>query len=148
MRGFTLIEALLVVAIMAVLALAAPALLASRGVRDVLNAEVQKAADTLYEARNSAMTGRGNARQGVHFTSTTFTLFQGSSFNPADPDNVVRTMPGSVTASTISISGGGADIIFASSKGIPVQTGSIIFTDNGNNSRTVSVNAVGMISVQ
>jgi prepilin-type N-terminal cleavage/methylation domain-containing protein len=147
-RGFTILEVMVVVALMAILVvIVAPSF--SRGtIKNVIVSASTKAADILVEARSSAMSGRDNSRYGVHFQSTQVTLFEGASYSAVDTNNLVYALPGAVTASTISISGGGADIIFASHKGIPVQTGTITFTDTGGNSASVVVNAAGMIDVQ
>jgi prepilin-type N-terminal cleavage/methylation domain-containing protein len=147
-RGFTLLEILIVVAITASLALLAAPFFSGRVLVNVIDGTARKTADVLYEAQTSAMAGRNNVRYGVHFTTTTATLFEGASYSGADPNNVVYTFPGAVTASAITITGGGADIVFSSHKGIPVQTGTVTFTDTAGNTKTVSINAAGMIHVQ
>lgn len=147
-KGFTLLEAVIVVALTAGLALMAAPLLGNRVSGDVLEAAAEKAANVLYEARSSAMTGRNDAAYGVHFEAAAFTLFEGAAYGGADPNNITYALLGAVTASGISISGGGADIIFTSHKGIPAQTGTITFTDTGGNTKTISINAAGMIHAQ
>lgn len=146
-RGFTVLEVLIVIALMASVALMAAPLVGNRAISDTLDSAVARTANMLYEAQTSAMSGRNNARYGIHFTTTSATMFEGAAYNVADPNNVVYVFPGAVTASGVAITGGGADIIFASRKGIPVQTGSITFTDAGGDSGSLVINAAGMIDV-
>lgn len=147
-KGFTLLEAIIVIALTAGLALMAAPLLGNRVSGDVMAAAAEKAANVLYEARSSAMTGRNDAAYGVHFEAAAFTLFEGAAYGATDEDNLTYDLPGSVTASTIAITGGGADIHFTSHKGTPTETGNITFSDGSGDTLTVSVNAAGMIHVQ
>jgi prepilin-type N-terminal cleavage/methylation domain-containing protein len=147
-RGFTIMEVLVVIALMAVIALIVTPVLTSRVGTNVIDGTAKKAADILYEAQTSAMAGRNGVRYGVRFEASRVTMFEGASYSGADPNNLVYAFPTAVTASTIAITGGGADIIFSSHKGIPVQTGSITFTDTGGNAKTLTINGAGMIHVQ
>jgi hypothetical protein len=116
-----------------------------------------EAVDALREAQSSVMSGRNNARWGVHFEGASFALFKGAAYNAADPENVVHALSGQVSVTAVTLSPGGActlpagagncDVHFASRRGVPTETGSIVFTAADGTVRTVTLNAQGMIDV-
>lgn len=144
-KGFTIIEVILVIAIMGSLAMLAAPFLSDTLSRNDLAIASDGAVDALREARSSSMSGRGTGLFGVHFETTKFVFFEGATYGASDPDNVTHALGGNVTITAIAISGGGSDVHFAGHKGEPTETGSITFTDVGGNVRTVTVNAAGLV---
>lgn len=154
-RGFTLIEALVVVAFIGILSALASPLLSSSLTRADASRFAAEAVDALREAQASVMSGKNNARHGVHFEGTKFVMFEGAAYSPADPNNAVHQLSGNVTITAVSLSPGGActlpagtgncDVHFANRKGIATESASITFTGGGGEARTVTVNAAGMI---
>lgn len=147
-KGFTIIEVLVVVALMiAVAGLAAPVFSGSLASRDVDAYSVQ-AASALREAQSAVMAGRNNARYGVHFETSRFTLFEGATYDVNDANNIATLLPGTVSITAVGITPAGADVHFASHKGTPTETGAIVFTSNTGEVKNVIINAAGMIDVQ
>lgn len=146
--GFSVLEILLVIAMVAVTAAMAGPFLSGAFSQGELTAIVDKAVDSLKEARTSAMTGREGGKYGVHFETGQLVFFTGETYSAADPDNIVHELSGLVEITAIDISGGGSDIRFASVSGSPIVTGSVEFTDTSGGSKTVSVNEAGLIDVQ
>lgn len=154
-KGFTLLEALVVIAMMGAIALMTAPFLASSPARKDLELMAAEAVDALREAQSSAMSGRNNARYGVHFEAAKLVIFQGATYAPADPNNLARTFPGTVTitavtlspggACTVSTGGGNCDVHFATHRGTPTESGTVTFTDSAGNVKTVTVNVQGMI---
>jgi type II secretory pathway pseudopilin PulG len=155
--GFTVLEVLVVIAMIgAVAVLAVPFLSSGLSSNDASIASAE-ASDALREAQAAVMSGKENARFGVHFEGSKFVLFKGAAYNGADPDNAAHQLTGRVTATAVTLSPGGActlpagtgncDVHFASRKGIPTETGSITFTGSGGETQTVTINAAGMIDV-
>jgi Tfp pilus assembly protein FimT len=146
--GFSIFEILIVIAmVLAVVVMAGPFLAGSLS-RNELKAFSEEAADALKEARSSAMTGRAGGKYGVHFEASKFVFFEGETYSAADPDNVDHDLSGFVDVGTIDISGGGNDIHFQSVSGSAVETGTITFSDASGETRTVTVNEVGLIDIQ
>lgn len=147
-KGFTVIEFILVIAIMGILVAVAAPFLSDSLTRSDLDIASVEAVDALREARSSAMNGKGGGRFGVHFETAQFVFFTGATYSAVDPENVVHTYGGSVTMSNITITGGGSDVHFATHKGEPTENGTIEFVSSGGEAKTVSVSAVGLIDVQ
>lgn len=154
-RGFTLIEILLVVSLTVIMAgLLAPVLFDALSRGDARSYALQ-AVDTLREAQSSTMSGRANARYGVHFEQNKLVMFQGAVYSAVDTNNLPQSLTGRAVITSVTLSPGGActvatgagncDIHFAKVRGAPTETGSIVFTDLTGQSRTVSINAVGLI---
>ncbi|HSD12854.1 MAG TPA: prepilin-type N-terminal cleavage/methylation domain-containing protein [Patescibacteria group bacterium] len=154
-RGFTVLEVMIVVAAIAALALlAAPFLAATLGRADASQSQ-SEAVSTLREAQASAMSGLNNARYGVHFAGTQIVMFQGAAYSPADPNNVARVLPSGISVVAVALSPGGAcalpagtgncDVHFVDHKGMPTETGSVTLADEAGGTKTVSINAAGMI---
>lgn len=144
-RGFTVIEVILVIAIMGFLVVLAAPFLSDTLSRNDLAIASDGAIDALREAQSSSMSGRNTGLFGVHFETAQFVFFEGATYNPSDPNNVTHALGGNVTITTITISGGGSDVHFASHKGEPTETGSVTFTDVGGNVKTVTLNAAGLV---
>lgn len=138
--GFSLLELLLVVALFGIItAFISPA---ARSSYVANNARLATAAtvDALRRAQSFAMAGRAHDTWGVHLTSTTITVFQGTTFvSRTTSSDEITDFPGSVTLS------GTTDFVFSGLLGKSTTIGTTtLATDNGTTT-TVSVNNQGMI---
>lgn len=135
-------------------ALATPFLSNTLGVRSLAN-EAAEAVDALREAQSAVMSGKNDSRYGVHFQGDRFVLFMGAAYSESEDTNVVHELtPGSEVAS-VSLTPGGAcalpagtgncDVHFANHRGTPTETGLVVMQDSGGASKTIDINAVGMI---
>ncbi len=147
-KGFTVIEVIIVIAMMGILVLIAAPFLSNSLTRSDFEIASSEAVDALREARSSAMNGKGGGRFGVHFETSQFVFFTGATYSAVDLENVVHTYGSDVTMSNITITGGGSDVHFATHKGEPTENGAIEFTIPGGETKTVTVNAVGLVDVQ
>jgi len=144
-----------VVAIIALVSMLSAPLLADTVSSRDLASTAADAVDAIREAQAATMTGRNAARYGVHFQGDRFVFFQGASYAPADPENVVHTLSGRVTITAVTLSPGGAcvlpegtgncDLHFADRRGTPTETGSIVMTESGGDTGTIVINAAGMV---
>lgn len=97
--GFTIIELLIVMTIIASLAaLTYPSLLGSRAHAEV-KSNLYPIIGDIKSQQLKAMTGdtegRGtNDTYGVHFETTSYTLFHGASYNVSDTSNSIVKLPG------------------------------------------------------
>lgn len=147
-KAFTVIEVLIAIGIIAVLAAISVPTANVFLSRTELNSEALKITDSLRRARSQAMSGREDSAWGVHFTSSNYTVFRGSSYNPSEAFNETFTLPGILTLSAITINGGGSDIIFNRVTGSTSTFGTTTIQSDSSDSRTIVVNSEGTINLQ
>ena len=145
-QGFTIIEILVVVTIIIILAAIAIPYGSIFLAQNQLQDSTLNIIDSLRRTQSRAMSGMGEETWGIHFTNTSYTLFQGSSYDPVDPDNEVNDLSNVVRISSISLNGGGDDVIFNRVFGDTNNFGMIVLDDQNSDSQaTISINEVGMI---
>ena len=157
-RGFSLVEVLIMVGVVGVLSVMVSPYLADTLTRKDARIYAEEAMDALREAQSSVMSGRDNARWGVHFEETRFALFSGASYVDGDPGNIVHELSGQTRIVSVSLSPGGScavdtgvgncDVHFVNSRGTPTEAGSIVVTADDGATWTVTLNDQGMIDVE
>ncbi|HYV33981.1 MAG TPA: prepilin-type N-terminal cleavage/methylation domain-containing protein [Candidatus Limnocylindria bacterium] len=139
--GFTLIEILLVIALMAVLAGLAVPIAWSFSTKNDLDVATGIFAQSLRRAENLAALGSNDSPWGVNLESQSVTIFEGASFASRDQSlDEVYNLPIAFTFS------GPTEIVFNKFSGSPETTGSVVLTTSFNQSRTVSLNQLGLVS--
>lgn len=140
-RGFTLIEMLLSVAIIAMLAGLSLPVYQSFYNRNELDITAQQLASAVRRAHLYSRAGNQDSQWGVEIQEGAFILFKGATYDTRDPahDETI-TFPTSTSVSSL------GDLRFAKFTGIPTTTGSITLTNINNEARTVTLNAKGMVS--
>src|SRR3989344_7553797 len=108
-RGFTLIEFLIVAGLIIVVTAMTALGFGQMRTNTQHITQAQNLATIIAEARTNAIVGVDNIQWGVHFETDNYILFNGSSYDPVDPDNTVYSLPSGVTISSIILSGGGAE---------------------------------------
>jgi len=139
--GFTLIELLISIAIIMVITGMTLPIYESFVRRNDLDLITQTLAMAIRRAETYARAANYDSAWGIEIQSSSITLFQGGSFasrNTAYDETV--SIPGSVTPSGLN------DIQFAKLSGLPNITGTIILTSTTNDTRTVTLNAKGVVS--
>ncbi|MBU6500669.1 MAG: hypothetical protein KGJ89_03600 [Patescibacteria group bacterium] len=126
-RGFTVLEILIVAAVSVVITVVVAASLLGQKNTTAINNAVREAATTLREAQSRSISQEGGVVWGVHFDNNSstpfFALFQGSY-----PAGVVGSygLPSNVQFSSSSIaSGGSLEITFAKGSGAPSTSTSL-----------------------
>lgn len=127
-RGFSLMEILVVMGLMAILATVAMRSLSGFRNEDSLVSASDIVRQTVEEARSLTLSSKNDQQHGVHFESTQVVLFEGTTYSSSDPDNVVRPLPSSVTITDIDLSGGGDDVVFKKLSGETDEPGTIEVT--------------------
>lgn len=145
-RGFTLIEGLLSIAIIAILGVLATSYGAASLSRNELRESALQTVDQLRRAQYQTMSGYLDSQWGVHFSATGFVFFKGSSYNAADPDNEPFDFAANVRFTSIGLNGSAVDVVFNRVRGDTAQYGSLVLTDStANETKTVTVSEVGLI---
>jgi prepilin-type N-terminal cleavage/methylation domain-containing protein len=156
-KGFTVIEIVIVIALIGIVTAVSAPFLSDALTRKDLDSYAAEAMDGLREAQSSVMSGRNNARFGVHFEAAKFVFFQGAAYNPVDTDNVIHALAGDATITSVTLSPGGAcvvatgsgncDVHYINHRGTPTESGTIVFTGDGGQLKTVTVGAAGMLDL-
>jgi hypothetical protein len=94
----------------------------------------------LRRAETYARSANGDNAWSVEIQSTAVTLFQGTNFAGRNTGfDETTTLPGSVTASGLS------EVQFTKLTAVPNTTGTVTLSSNVNDTRTITVNAKGMV---
>ncbi|HSX58126.1 MAG TPA: type II secretion system protein [Candidatus Saccharimonadales bacterium] len=160
-RGFSLIETVLVISLFSiVLLISAPILFTNLGGEKAATL-AQNINSALKEAQNKAMSsealGQASPTEfGVHFTSSNYTIFQGSSYNSSDPNNFVNQIDNGTSLTTnlpcISSPTNCNNLVFSKLVGEVVsfdQTkNTLCAKDNAGNGVLLTINSAGVVNVQ
>lgn len=139
LSGFTLMEMLLVIAILTiVLAIGTPVYMSLSNTNQ-LDVATNILAQDLYQAQVNSRAQAEDSQWGVAVQDQAITLFKGSSYAARDSGrDVVYQLPSSIHLS------GTNQVVYSQLYGLPTAGGSFGLTD-ANGSRTVTVNNKGMV---
>src|ERR1035437_5373941 len=121
-KGFTLLEILIVIAILAVLTVISLNTFVQIKNSQAQQMDTETIVETLRQARSQTLSSQSASQYGVHFASGAITLFTGASYVSNDPNNKIFTLS-NVNVITASLSGGGSDIVFNRLSGETSQDG-------------------------
>lgn len=140
-RGFTLIELILVMAIISFIAMLSSPLYSRFLLQNAVGNTVDELSGSLRKAQTYAMAGKQDSAWSVNYSSNTITLYKGTNFASRDPsfDETFSVNP-NVTVSGIT------DISFAKATGLPTPSTANISISSGNNNKTVTMNSQGVVS--
>lgn len=150
MKGFTLVEILISLAILAVvLTVALHAILSFRAVSD-LNATGEQVASFLSEARNKTLASKSDTQYGIRFNLDRCVFFSGAVFASSTPGNKEYVFPRDVEISSIALAGGSKDTVFDRLTGETAGSGAITVRIKADTSRTrtVSISSTGLVTIQ
>lgn len=147
-NGFTLLELLIALGVMSILIVIVFAAFISLRKSSTLQTDTETIVEILRQARSQTMTSQSASRYGVHIASDKVTLFTGSSYNPNDTTNQNVLLNTSDTVTTISLSGGGSDVIFNRLSGETAQNGTVVISSpTTGKSKTVIIYKTGVVEV-
>ena len=139
--GFTLVEVLVVIAILGgIVGLAIP-FYQSFQVGSQLDNTTQEIVGSLRSSQMRAMASKAFTSHVIHFGSGNFIVFQGASYNPGDILNEESEVP-SVISITPSM---GSDVIFSAIRGETSNGGVITISATNGESRTITINDIGVV---
>lgn len=140
-RGITIVELLLVIALISILGAATIPVSSAMMVRSYLRDSRDELISSLFTARINSLTNKENSRWGVHTTTNQLVLFKGNDFASRDPDfDQVFT-----TANSVSFSPN--DAVFLRNTGNVDSPPTFTVSSNTGDSYTITINSVGNIDV-
>ena len=140
-RGFTIIEVMLSLAIIAVLAGISTPIYQSFQVRNDLDIAAVTIAESMRRAQVLSEAVDGDTTWGVDVRSGSITVYEGTSYAARDTTyDEFFDMPTSIAPSGL----GG--VVFDKFTGLPQTTGTITLTSNTNETRTITINSKGTVA--
>lgn len=143
--GYTIVELLVVLAIMTVLVGIVSVTMSNYASRQSLNSIHQEVIDGIENARRNTLASLNNTTYGVYVGTTSIAFFEGTSYSPSNPTNEYIPYTGKISA-TSSLSGGSWAVVFNRLNGEPSAYGTIVLTDISNQAHaTVTIAASGLV---
>ena len=140
-KGYTIIEILLVVAIIAIIGATSISMGTGFLTRNNLKNKTNELVSSLAVARISSISGKEDSPWGVNINSSSITLFAGTSYATRDSAfDQNFSIPSSIDISVV-------EIVFNKLTGNPNSTANIVISGSGVDANTVIVNEVGSVDV-
>jgi len=144
-RGFTLIEIIITISIIAILAAVAFVQYQTFQKSIELTTESEKLITTLQLARDNTISSEGGQQYGVHVESDKYTLFAGDTYSESANTNEVTELSDDIEIYSINIAGG-SDVIFERISGETTNSGSITLRiKNTNKERSLGIESSGQV---
>ena len=147
-EGFTLIELLVVITIILILLG-----MAVEGVRVFAvgvggDASARRVLKVLEEAHARSLSADEDTNYGVHFESSSITLFQGDTYINGDSGNEITVLR-QAEISAVTLSDSTDDVVFARIRGTPSATGTVTIVETRDASivRTIEIHETGLSEV-
>lgn len=148
-QGITLLEILIAFAVMLFLAAIVIGSFAQFRNSKVLDTATEEIVSVLAKARGKTLASVNATTYGVHFETAQVVLFSGAAYNASALDNEVYVLDPALEISSIALSGGGADVIFARLTGKADRNGTITVRVKSDisKSRTITLHGTGIAGV-
>lgn len=146
MKGFTLLETLLALGIVAVIAALSMASLSNFNRDKALAVETEKVLSLVAKARSLTLAAKDDSVYGVHFEAQKAVLFKGGSYNANDSTNHIQPLNGEVNIATVALIGGGSDVVFKKLSGATTQSGTITLASmrDAIQTKVITIEATGI----
>ncbi len=108
----------------------------------------EQVVSALREARANTLAAKNDTVHGVHFESGRFVVFQ-TAWSEGAAGNIVTYFQEPVYMPTITLSGGGSDVLFTRLMGKTNQPGTLVLQlkNDASSQKTITIDASGSISV-
>ena len=141
--GFTALELLIVVSIMGLLIAIILSPFAAFRNSKMLDTASEETLTLLSEAPGNTLSAKAGYQYGVHFETSQVVLYRGATYSSTDVNNKVVVLDSALEVVSISLSGGGSDVLFDKLTGKTVQSGSIIIRVKNDTTKTRTITIVG-----
>ena len=150
MKGFTFIEIIIAVAILMVITTFTLISLNTFKENQSLKNAVNETVSLINQAKSKTSSSQDFSQYGVHFEFYRAVLFKGTTFSEPNSENIIIDIPSLIEISSISLNGGGVDVVFQRLTGKTDQNGSIIFRvkNDASKTKTISIKNSGIIDIE
>jgi prepilin-type N-terminal cleavage/methylation domain-containing protein len=147
-KGFSIIEVLVVVALMAILTAIGATVFKKTSSTETLDKQAAQALSIVEEARNNALASLENTEYGIRFASSSVNMYEGKTYSSSV---LLKSMnfTGGVYISAVSLNGGGNDVYFNRLTGEPSATGTVTFRirNDAAATKTMTISGTGLSEV-
>ncbi|MDQ3076807.1 MAG: prepilin-type N-terminal cleavage/methylation domain-containing protein [bacterium] len=148
-KGFTLIEILIVVSIIGIISTILMTSFSLFNKSEALDKDTDAVVESLAEARSLTLASQDASQYGVHFDMNKVTIFIGTVYSSSASTNKDILLASTDTILTISLTGGGSDVVFKRLTGETTQNGTVIISSpNTSKTRTVTIYKTGVVESQ
>lgn len=125
MKGFTLLELLLVLGVIAIVTGISTVSLSNFNKNKALGIETEKVLSLITKARSFTLAAKDGVSYGVHFEERKAVLFSGASYSALNPANQIQPLNDEVKISVVTLTGGGMETLFKKLSGVTDQQGTV-----------------------
>ncbi len=148
--GVTLVELLVTIGILLILSAVTIRTFHAMNSSKALDTEALRIVSELNEARSLTLSSKYADRYGVHFASSSVTLFQGATYIAGSATNTTALLNSLTHISSINLAGGGSDVVFQRLTGKTTHSGSVTISllSDASTSKTVTIYATGLVEIR
>ena len=145
-----MVEVLVVIAILAVLSVITFQTFYRMNSNKAIETDTLRVLLELQKARSLTLSSKNSSQYGVHFATTSVTIFKGTTFDAASSTNLTMTLSKAVNIATTSLAGGGADVIFKRLTGETSHYGTttLSLTASSSVTKTIMIYETGVAEIQ
>ncbi|MCR4311067.1 MAG: type II secretion system GspH family protein [Candidatus Taylorbacteria bacterium] len=145
-RAFTLAEILIVLAVMGIVSVLVVFSFSTITGREALFKKTDVVLSLLRSARGFTLSAKDASVYGVHFESGKAVLFTGSTYSADATSNKVELVSPSVSISSVSLAGGGSDVVFNQFTGETAQYGTVTLSlvASSTQKKTITIFSTGI----
>lgn len=126
--GFTLLEIVIALGVVAIISVFSVSSFLRVNRDRALTTEVEKVLSLVGKARSFTLSAKDGGAYGVHFEQGKVVLFLGPVYTSGSASNETQVLNKEVRISSISLAGGGSDVVFSKLTGKTAQSGTITFS--------------------
>ena len=145
-KGFTFLELLIVLAVLSTITVIGADSMRAFAETSSLNSATDSVLAAVEQAHSRTLASKQSSQYGVHFQNDQVILFQGATYTAGSASNTVTMLPPRSQIATVSLTGGGNEVIFNRLTGATAQPGSIILSSRQNASvqKTIIILTTGL----
>ena len=149
LRGVTLLETIVAVGIMMLISGVVLASLNNFRAQKTMDAAVEEVLAAFSQAHFDTISSRNDQQYGVHIDTDKVVYFVGPTYTTATTTNVIYRFVVPVEIVSVSLAGGGNDVLFDRLTGGTSDSGTFIIRAKTNNTlqTTVTINGTGAVSL-
>lgn len=139
-RGFSFIELVIVIGILTIISGVAILFLRSLVIQTDLSGNAKNIISTLNLAKSKTVSSEGASQWGAHFEADKFAIFKGATYNAGDANTKIYNLPTALEISTISLNGGGNNVLFTRITGQTSNYGTVTIREKAQITNLININ--------